>query len=228
MFLAALMSRHRLRRQLPHRYTLIPSGIDWRCPHREQSVLVWEGLTLTYGTPAFSALCPSTRSKAPHRCSDIFLEYLRERSSPTMLRSSTATRSKEVTTSWARRKSAARALSVSLRLTLATAARFLARDRDPRCARARRRWYRRTTWLSMVLAGTYRPSDSAIRVERPLSIPTGFRGADTTVVSASCPTTTCNSTRNGVRTTRSSTTLPPARAAASRPFESPRVSRRLD
>ena len=94
----------------------------------------------------------------------------------------------------------------------------------------------------------YRPSDSAIRVVRPLFYPHRVQGGerDTTSRSVSCRTTTCSSTRNGVRNprasvgrggaaelarsargrgtpvnpTRSSTTLPSAKAEVIRRYES--------
>ena len=68
------------------------------------------------------------------------------------------------------------ALSASLRRTLANPARFLAHVTEL------------PTEPVPGAAGT--GSDSAIRVDKPLSIPTGFRGADTTSRSASCRTTT--------------------------------------
>ena len=48
----------------------------------EQSVDVRFGDTLTYGIPAFQALCSSIRSRALHLCSDIFFENLLDRSIP--------------------------------------------------------------------------------------------------------------------------------------------------
>ena len=80
---------------------------------------VWDGLTLTYRTPAFHALCSSIWQRVSHLCSDIFLGNLLDLSIPDTFRSSVARRSWVFTNWWARRKSGWMARSFSVRHTLA-------------------------------------------------------------------------------------------------------------
>ena len=75
---------------------------------------MYAGLTITNRTPAFPALCSTIWSVVPHRCSCNFLENLLERARPAMLSFSTKIASCVLTNQCAKRKSALRALSVSL------------------------------------------------------------------------------------------------------------------
>ncbi len=47
MFLVALTSLSNTIPQSPQRYTRLLSGMGWRCPQAEQSVVVLAGFTLT-------------------------------------------------------------------------------------------------------------------------------------------------------------------------------------
>ena len=107
-------------------------------------------------------------------------------------------------------------LYTSRRRTLARAVRFFARDLESFRERESLRWARFPPVWSTSRGWMCCSVDSVSLLANPLSIPTGLVGSLSSRGRSGCFTTACTSTRRGVRTTLSSTTLPPAPRAAPR------------